>query len=377
MKRGVFVEESRALKGKRSAAIGIFLNALLCAMKLTAGLLTKSVAVMADAANNLSDALGAVVTLFSMRVAQKPDDKEHPFGHGRMEYVGGLVVGLLILFVGYELFKGGIESILNPKELAFSFISFVLMGVSATVKLGMYFYYTAVDKKIHSLAMKAAAKDSLSDVMATGGIILSMAAARLFHVKIDGYAGVLAALLVLKAGFDVCRETIDRLLGGKPDRELALKAEKALLSYEGILGLHDMVLHDYGPGRCVASVHAEVSAEADIVAIHELIDRAEREIGERYNLPICIHMDPIITDDIESNAVKAQIAAFLKTEDRRLKLHDFRRVPGDMQENLIFDVVLPTEYKEENALKEKLEAYARTLNSRYRCIIHFDRDYFQ
>ena len=371
------MEKGRKTEVSRGAGIGILVNALLCAIKFAAGLLTRSVAVMADAANNLGDALAAVVTLLSMRMAQKPDDREHPFGHGRMEYVGGLVVGLLILFVGLELFKSGVEGIFSPKELAFSFVSFVLMGVCALVKLAMYFYYAAIDKRIGSLAMKAVAKDSLSDVLATGSIILSMAVARVFHVKIDGYIGVLAALLVLKAGFDVCRETVDRLLGGKPDRALAQKVEEALLRYEGILGLHDMVLHDYGPGRCVASVHAEVSAEADIVVIHELIDRAEREISERYHLPICIHMDPIITDDVQSNAVKAQIAAFLKTADGRLKLHDFRRVPGEKQENLIFDVVLPPDYKDESALKEKLEAYARELNDRYRCVIHFDRDYFQ
>ncbi len=371
------MEESRAAQGNKGAMMGICVNIALCLMKFFTGIITKSVAITADAANNLSDAMGSVVALFSIQVAQKPLDKEHPFGHGRMEYVGGLIVGMIILLMGFELFKSGVEGIVTPAELSFSLLSFALMGVSILAKVFLYFYYTSIDKKIGSVAMKAAAKDSLSDVVATSGIILSMVITRFFGLKVDGYVGVLVALVVLKAGYSVCKETVDRLLGGTPDKELGEDLAKALLSYEGILGVHDMVLHDYGPGRCVASVHAEVSAEDNIVAIHEVIDQAEREIGEKFNLPICIHMDPIVTDDGESNAVQAQMAAFLKTVDSRLMLHDFRRVPGEKQINLIFDVVLPLDYEDESALKTKIEVHALELDTRYRCVLHFDRDYFR
>ena len=371
------MQESRAAKGNRASQAGIVINAVLCAVKFAVGLITHSVAVMADAANNLSDALGAVVTLFSTRMAQKPYDKEHPFGHGRMEYVGGLIVGMMILFMGVELLKGGIEGIMAPAALTFSALSFAVMGLSVAVKASLYFYYSHVDKEIGSVALKAAAKDSLADVVATGGILLSMAAARFFSLKADGYVGVLVALVVIKAGYTVCKETIDSLLGGVPDKALAQRLSKALLGYEGILGVHDMVLHDYGPGRCVASVHAEVSAQANIVEIHEMIDMAERNITEQFNMPICIHMDPIVTEDEQTNAVKAQMAAYLKTIDNRLQLHDFRRVPGESQVNLIFDVVLPLDFKVESSLKAGIEAYALSLDERYRCVLNFDRDYFR
>lgn len=371
------MRDARAAQGRRAALVGIAVNLLLSATKFFAGLITHSVAVTADAVNNLSDTMNAAVALFAMRMAAKPFDREHPFGHGRMEYVGGLIVGMVILLMGIELLKSGVQSIISPAALTFSGLAFTLMGLSVLVKLFLYFFYSTVDKKIDSPTMRAAAKDSVSDVFSTGGILLSMLLTRFFGWQVDGYVGVVVALLVLKTGYSVCKETIDMLLGGKPDQELGDRLTQRLLSYEGILGVHDMVIHDYGPGRCVASVHAEVSAKSDIVEIHEVIDLAEREISKDFYLPICIHMDPIVTDDKETGAVKERMTAFIQSVDSRLRLHDFRRVPGDNQTNLIFDVLLPMDYGDEAALLKQISRYAQTINDRYACVVHFDRDRFQ
>lgn len=366
----------RGAYGTLASCVGIGVNLLLALAKFLVGVVTGSVAVTADAANNLSDAGGSIVSLVSVRMAQKPVDREHPYGHGRMEYIGALGVGVLILLMGVELLKSGVESILEPQPLSFGWVPFGILLVSIAAKGWLYAFYTRLGKAIDSATLLAAAKDSVSDVLATSAVAVSMLVGYCFGWPVDGWMGTAVALVVLKAGYDVCRDTVDSLLGGTPDKALGQEIIKRLMSYDQILGVHDLMMHDYGPGRCVASVHAEVPADGNILELHEIIDRAEREIGEELNLPICIHMDPIVSGDPETDRAEAAMREYLETLDPALKLHDFRRVPGEKQVNLIFDVVVPAGYGNTADLEKKLGEHARELDGRNRCVIHFDLDYY-
>lgn len=362
--------------GSLGSAVGVGVNALLALGKLLLGSLTGSVAVMADAINNLSDAAGSVVSLVSMRLAQKPVDKEHPFGHGRMEYLGALAVGVLILVMGVETFSSGVKSILSPKEIAFGWMPFWLLVVSILMKGGLFLFYRAVGKMIDFPSLIAAAKDSLSDMLATSAVVVSMIFSHGFGVPIDGYMGVAVSLLVLKAGFDVVRETVDSLMGGRKNPELGREIIARLMKYEHILGTHDLLIHDYGPGRCIASVHAEVPADGNILVLHEIIDQAEREIGEELNIPLCIHMDPIVTGDKKTDEAHARLSEFLRSLDGGFMLHDLRMVPGDNRTNLIFDVVIPAGFTDTKALTAKICRAAKEIDPRYECVIHYDIDYY-
>ena len=365
----------RAAYGTLASITGIIVNVLLAAGKFLIGLISGSLAITADAANNLSDAAGSVMTLISVRLANKPVDPEHPFGHGRMEYIGSLAVGALIVAMGFSLLRDGISAILHPEVLTVSWVVLVVLALSILGKLWLYFFYRQTGSAIQNGTLLAAAKDSLGDVLSTGAVLLSVVLNAAFGWKLDGWIGLVVAVIVLKAGAEVCRDTVDSLLGGKPDPEKIQQIRELLLAREGILGLHDLVLHDYGPGRCVASVHAEVSAEGNILDIHEMIDDAEREIGEIMHMPICIHMDPIVTTDETTNRVRQQLADFLSAMDASLSMHDFRMVPGEGHTNLIFDCVLPAGYKEKDVLLKALTAHARSLDDRYRLVVQFDTDY--
>ena len=365
----------RAAYGTLASITGIIVNVLLAAGKFLIGLISGSLAITADAANNLSDAAGSVMTLISVRLANKPVDPEHPFGHGRMEYIGSLAVGALIVAMGFSLLRDGISAILHPEVLTVSWVVLVVLALSILGKLWLYFFYRQTGSAIQNGTLLAAAKDSLGDVLSTGAVLLSVVLNAAFGWKLDGWIGLVVAVIVLKAGVEVCRDTVDSLLGGKPDPEKIQQIRELLLAREGILGLHDLVLHDYGPGRCVASVHAEVSAEGNILDIHEMIDDAEREIGEIMHMPICIHMDPIVTTDETTNRVRQQLADFLGAMDASLSMHDFRMVPGEGHTNLIFDCVLPAGYKEKDVLLKALTAHARSLDDRYRLVVQFDTDY--
>lgn len=362
--------------GTFGSGVGVGVNALLAAGKLLIGTLTGSVAVTADAVNNLSDAAGSVVSLVSMRLAQKPVDKEHPFGHGRMEYLGALAVGLLILMMGVETFRSGVESILAPSAVAFGWLSGGLLLLSILAKCALFFFYRAVGRLIDFPSLLAAAKDSLSDVLATSAVLISMAVGHVFSIPIDGWMGVAVSLLVLKAGFDVVRDTVDSLMGGRTNPELGKEIISRLTSYEHILGTHDLLIHDYGPGRCFASIHAEVPADGDILVLHEVIDRAEHEIGEALNIPLCIHMDPIVSGDEKTDAAHDALCAALKTLDGEFMLHDLRMVPGEEQTNLIFDVVIPPGFTDTARLTDALSQAARQIDPRYVCVIHYDIDYY-
>ena len=365
----------RAAYGTLGSVTGIVINILMSAMKFIVGALTGSLAATADAENNLSDSAGSLMALITVRMAVKPNDKDHPFGHGRLEYIGALAVGVIILLAGVQLLSDGIQTIFHPAAMSVSLLTLGLMLSSIAVKFWMYFYYRKIARLIDSKTLFAAAKDSLSDTLATGAVVLSLLLQRAFGWTIDGYIGVLVALFVLKTGLDVCKDTIDSLLGGKPDPHMIRDIRAILSKYGEIRGLHDLILHDYGPGRCIASVHAEVSATGNIVAIHEAIDRAERELKDQLGIEVVIHMDPTVTNDPKTNALRDQIAAYLRGVDPRLSLHDFRVVPGERQINLVFDCLLPAGTVDQKQLLERLTAFVKQLDSRYALVVQFDTDF--
>ncbi len=369
-------QKVRKRLGTLGSAVGVGVNALLAATKLLVGTLSGSVAVTADAINNLSDAAGSVVSLVSMRLAQKPVDKEHPFGHGRMEYLGALAVGVMILVMGVETLGSGVRSIITPAPVTFGWLSFWLLAASVLAKGGLFLFYQGVGRLIDFPSLLAAAQDSLSDMLATTAVVVSMVVGHSFGWPIDGYMGVAVSLLVLKAGFDVVRETVDSLMGGRKNPELGREIISRLMTYEYILGTHDLLIHDYGPGRCVASIHAEVPADGNILVLHEIIDRAEHEIGEALNIPLCIHMDPIVTGDEKLDAAYAHLTEYLNTLDGGFMLHDMRMVPGEERTNLVFDVVIPPGFDGTGKLTADICAAAKQLDHRYECVIHFDIDYY-
>lgn len=365
----------RTAYGTLGATVGILVNALLAAAKFLMGILSGSLAVTADAVNNLSDAGGSVVALVTTRMAQKPVDQDHPFGHGRMEYLGSLAVGVIIVLMAVGLLRDGITAILEPQRLDVTVVVGVVLILSVLLKGWLYLFYRKVGRLTDNGTLLAASKDSLSDCIATSAVVISMVLQEIFGWLIDGWIGVIVALIVLKAGYEVCRDTVDSLLGGKPDPEKIRRIKELMLSYDGILGVHDLVLHDYGPGRCIASAHAEVGVDGNILEIHEMIDAAERHIAREMNMPICIHMDPIVTGDAETNELKAKLEDFLTRTDPSLSLHDFRIVPGQETTNVIFDCVLPAGYRGKEQLHQTLSAYLATLDRRYRLVVVFDTDY--
>jgi cation diffusion facilitator family transporter len=365
----------RAAYGTLGTCTGIAANVLLSALKFLAGVFSGSLAVTADAVNNLSDAAGSVMALLAVRIAEKPVDRQHPFGHGRMEYIGALAVGALIVVAGGKLLVDGVNAILTPRALTATWLTLVLLVASEGVKLWLYAYYRHIARLIDSQTLAAAAKDSLSDVFATGAVLVSIALQMAFGWHIDGYIGVLVALFVLKTGLTVCKDTVDRLLGETPNPTLTRAIHDMLLTFDGILGVHDLVVHDYGPGRCIASVHAEVSATGDIVAVHEVIDAAERALQTELGVTVIIHTDPIVTDDPAVNALRERVAACLRETDPRLTLHDFRMVPGQKKINLVFDCLLPDGFKGRDALLLRLRACVKAIDSRYDVVVQFDTDF--
>jgi len=367
--------EVRASYGTLASIIGILVNLLLAGAKFLMGILSGSLAITADAANNLSDAAGSVVTLISVRLARKPVDLDHPFGHGRMEYLGSLAVGVLIVIMGVTLLRDAVMSILHPEALTISWVVIAVLVISVLGKWWLYLFYRKLGSDTKNGTLLAAAQDSRGDMLATSAVLVSLAVSALFHISIDGWIGLVVAFIVLKAGWGVCSETIDSLLGGRPDPEKIEQLRTLLLAREGILGLHDLVLHDYGPGRCFASVHAEVDAGGNILDIHEMIDDAEREVGHIMKMPICIHMDPIVTGNEEVNRVRDEMSRFLAALDPAFSMHDFRMVPGEGHTNLIFDCVLPVGCQQKDMVLAALTAHARSLDDTYRLVVMFDTDY--
>ena len=356
--------------------VGIALNLLLFAGKLAAGTLSGSIAVTADAFNNLSDAGSSVVTLLGFRLAGKKPDSDHPFGHGRMEYVSGLVVAGLILLMGAELAKTSVDKIAHPEAVTFSWLAAAILLVSIAVKLYMYMYNKAVGKKIGSAAMAATAADSLSDTAATAAVLLSMIVGRLANVQLDGWVGLLVALFILWSAVQAARDTISPLLGQAPDPALVKEIEALVMAHDTVVGVHDLVVHDYGPGRRIISLHAEVPADGQVLELHDVIDNIESELARKLHCEAVIHMDPVVVGDPVVAALREQTAALVKTIDPRITIHDFRMVPGKTHTNLIFDAVIPfDEQLTRPQVAQRICRLVEDMDGHYRAVVKIENSY--
>ena len=331
----------RRAYGTLCGAVGIGLNILLFMGKFFAGQLSGSIAVTADAFNNLSDAGSSAVTLLGFRLAGKKPDTDHPFGHGRIEYISGLIVAGLILLMGVELAKSSFDKILHPEEVTFSALAVVILAVSVAVKLYMWFYNQRIGGKLRSAAMEATAMDSLSDAAATFAVLLATLIGKWTGLAVDGYVGLLVALFILFSAYKAAKETLSPLLGQAPDPELVQRIRDIVAEHDTVVGIHDLVVHDYGPGRQMVSLHAEVPASGDILELHDVIDNIERELHEKLHVQAVIHMDPIVTDDAEVDALRRQVAELARQVEPRMTVHDLRVVRGTTHTNLVFDAVLP------------------------------------
>ena len=367
----------REAYGTLAGTLGIALNLLLFAAKYIAGTLAASIAVMSDAFNNLSDAGSSLITLFGFKLAGRKPHSNHPFGHGRWEYIAGLIVSLLIIMMGFTLAKESVTKIFRPEDVEFNRLSAGILAVSVLVKLYMNFYNRSLGKKINSVAMLATATDSLSDAVATSVVLLSMVVAKLTGLRIDGYAGTLVALMILWAGVKAARDTISPLLGVPPEPALIAKICDIVRSYDIVTGIHDLVIHDYGAGRRMISLHAEVPADGDIMETHDAIDRIERELAEKLNCHAVIHMDPVATDD---ELVRATCGRVLEAIHRNLgddiSIHDFRMVPGPTHTNVIFDAVLSLDRKmDADETKRQIEQIVREMDGNYNAVVNIDISY--
>ena len=334
----------RRAYGTMCGLYGIFLNLLLFAGKYFAGVISGSVAITADAFNNLSDAGSSIITLLGFAIAGKKPDLDHPFGHGRAEYLAGLALSAVIVLMGFELAKSSFEKILHPEPINTGLLPALILVCSILVKFYMCLYNRSVGKKINSAAMQATAVDSLSDSVATTVVLLSMGIAYFFHVNIDGYAGLLVAVFIIYAGFNAAKDTVSPLLGQAPDPEFVQQIADIVTAHPEVVGIHDLVVHDYGPGRIMVSLHAEVRGDGDIFALHDAIDTAETELKDRLGCIATIHMDPIEADNTEVSQMRTAVSEKLKELDNVISIHDFRMVPGPTHTNLIFDAVVPADY---------------------------------
>lgn len=370
-------DKKRSAYGKLCGAVGIFLNIVLFAGKFFAGLLSNSIAITADAFNNLSDAGSSVVTLIGFKLAEQKPDSEHPFGHGRMEYLSGLVVSAVILMMGFELVKDSIDKILHPTEVEFSIVVLAILIASILIKFYMAFYNYRYGKKYESGTLKATATDSLSDCISTFVVLMATIIGHYTDVQIDGVCGIAVGILIFVAGFNAAKETLDPLLGQPPEAEFVNQIEEMVLSFdkESIIGIHDLIVHDYGPGRRVISLHAEVPAEGSMIALHDVIDNLEMKLRMELGCLTTIHMDPVVTTDERVTELKGRCNEIIKGIGDKLSLHDFRVVFGDTHTNLIFDVVIPFEFALSDAETTKLiqEKVWENIGKEYFIVVTIDK----
>ncbi len=356
-------------------AVGIFFNLLLFAGKSFAGLISNSIAITADAFNNLSDAGSSVITLIGFHMAGQKPDLEHPFGHGRIEYVSGLMVAGAILIMAFELVKTSVEKILHPEPVDFQPLSLIILAVSIGVKLYMSSYNRTTGNKIDSAAMKATALDSLSDALSTSVVLAASVFGHFTSLNIDGWCGVAVGLFIFYAGFQAAKDTLNPLLGQAPDPEFIKNIREITLAHPEILGIHDMLVHDYGPGRQMVSLHCEVSASGDIFALHDTIDNIERELRTKLHCDAVIHMDPIQDQDEETIAIRKEVLHLLHQIDENLTIHEFRMVKGPTHTNLIFDTVIPVDFPTPpKVLTKQIELMVQENHPDFYTVITVDRD---
>ena len=369
----------RTAYGNLAGAVGIVCNALLCAAKLLMGTLFGSISVTADAVNNLSDASSSIITLVGFKLSAKPADKEHPYGHARIEYLAGLAVSVLIIVIGFELARTSFGKILHPTPVAFSWLTVAVLAGSIGVKLWMAMFNRTIGRRIGSATLEATATDSRNDVISTAAVLATLVLGQATHLVLDGWMGLAVALFILYSGIGLIKETVDPLLGEAPSEELAQHIARKVLSYDGVLGTHDLMVHDYGPGRCFASVHVEMAAEKDVLESHDIIDNIERDFHDNDNIHLVIHYDPIQTGDRAVGTLHAWMEGQLKTISPQLSMHDFRAGRGPTHTNLIFDVVVPAGFAlDDAALRARIQQLAQQKNTqemKYYTVVTVDHSY--
>lgn len=368
--------EVRRQYGNLTSIVGILANIFLFAGKFLVGTLVKSVSITADAVNNLSDAGSSVISLVSFKLSSRPADEEHPFGHARYEYIASMVVAVLIILLGTELIRSSFDKILHPEEIDFSFVSIAILLVSILVKVWMYSYNKHYGRLLQSSVMEATAADSLSDCLGTSAVLVSTFLSPILHFNLDGYMGMIVAAFIMVTGGRIIKDTLDDLLGRSPSAEEVREIIDFIKGYEGVLGIHDLMIHDYGPQRRFGSVHVEVSASEDIFVSHDMIDNIEREIQDQLHIQMVIHMDPIDTEDEITNAMREFIKKMIVTIHPDLSIHDFRMVSGTTHTNLIFDCLVPYSVPLNNAeILSKIKENVGLLDKQYYVVVTFDRAY--
>ena len=362
--------------GVLCGSVGIGFNILLFIGKFLAGLISNSIAITADAFNNLSDAGSSLITLIGFKMAGQKPDTEHPFGHGRIEYLTGLLVSLLILLMGVELIKSSVSKILHPEATECTPVVAGILIVSILVKLYMYLYNRSTGRKIDSAAMMATAADSLSDMLSTSVVLIATLIGKFTGLQIDGWCGLLVGIFILYAGFSAAKDTISPLLGQPPQKEFVEKIESIVQSYPQVLGIHDLIVHDYGPGRVMISLHAEVPASGDMLHLHDTIGNIERQLHRELHCDAVIHMDPVMNDDEETQELKKQVTCCLHELDKSLNLHDFRIVKGPTHTNIIFDILVPFKFQLSDAeISRFMEEKIHSISASYYAVINIDKDY--
>ena len=371
-----FDNKTRNEIGLFAGIIGIIINFILFLIKIFVGLFSNSIAITADAFHSLSDSASSIVTIIGFKIGAKPADEEHPFGHGRMEYISALIVAFMILIVGFEFIKSSLGKIFNPEPVTFKTIHFLLLLLSISFNILLSIFNRNIGNKINSTALKAIAADNMGDVLTTSVVVFSFLISRFLPFHIDGYVGILVALAIIYAGFTFIKETISPLLGESPDPNLVKSIEQGILSYKPISGVHDLIIHNYGPGRCMASVHAEIPSDINIMKIHEVIDKAEKELSDKLNIYLVIHMDPICIETEEVISAKNELERIIENNPLVKSYHDFRIVGEGEIKNLIFDLVInPNELNKtinESDLKSNISKSIKEYHPQYNCVITID-----
>lgn len=358
---------------------GIIVNVVLSLIKMIIGILVKSIAITADAVNNMSDAISSIITIVGFKMASKPADEEHPYGHGRIEYISALIVAFLVMLVGFEFVKSSIDKIIHPDKVKFELIPFIILIISITFKLWLSSFNKVIGEKIDSKALKAASVDALGDVFTSSCVVISFLVSKFTDLPVDGILGLVVALFILYSGFNLVKETINPLLGEAPDKKLLENIKYMLLQYDHISGVHDLVIHNYGPGRCMATVHAEVPSNVDIMTIHEEIDRAERDVFEKLKINLVIHMDPLCVITGENKKTYEEVRRIIDSHDELISIHDFRVVGDGDKKIILFDVVAKFNLKvqTEQDIKQLIIEELKKYHPYYKYVITVDTDDFQ
>jgi cation diffusion facilitator family transporter len=369
-------ESVRASYGTLSSITGIVCNVFLFSLKFAIGILVNSIAITSDAFNNLSDCMSCLITLFGYKLAAKPADKDHPFGHGRTEYIVSFVISIIIFVVGIELFKTSFTKIFHPETVTFSMPAFLLLLVSIGVKVWMSFFNRNLGRRINNQAMIATSQDSMNDVFATSATVAALLASRYTSLPVDGIAGVLVSLFILYSGYGIIKDTVSTLLGHPADKQLTTKIRNQILSHPEVIGVHDMIIHDYGPGNQIGSAHVEVDSHMEFLKAHDVVDEAEREIYENLHVMMSLHLDPVDRTNGQANAYREEVNHILRSMDPKLSEHDFRIVQGPTHTNLIFDVLIPYDCRYTSAeIKKKLDDELASQATKVNTVIVFDHDY--